>query len=165
MREELASQILEAILIAARRKINKNILKKFFDGFDVSVLVNRINQRNKESGFFIYDDGKNLEILTKPELSSYLINFFGFEENDFVQDFLEVLAIIAYGGPINIRSINKIRGEKSYYLIRELIKQGYVKKDKSSYRISNKFLNFLGFTKEEELPDYYKLREEIRKKI
>ncbi len=165
MREELASQILEAILIAARRKISKNILKKFFDGFDVSVLVNRINQRKKESGFFIYDDGKYLEILTKPELSSYLINFFGFEENDFVQDFLEVLAIIAYGGPINIRSINKIRGEKSYYLIQELIKQGYVKKDKSSYRISNKFLNFLGFTKEEELPDYYKLREEIRRKI
>lgn len=165
MKKNNAIQVLEAILLSAHRKVKKNTLEKFFSGFSLKELINLANHRFENFGFFIYDDGENLELVTKPELSSYLLNFFGFEENYFLQEFLEVLAIVAYGGPIKTQKINKIRGKDSAYILRELIKEGYVQRERLHYRISEKFLKILGFKKEQELPDYEKLRKAIREKI
>jgi segregation and condensation protein B len=162
MEKFLALKVLEAILLSAHRKLNKITLEKFFSGINFKELLKLANERYKDFGFFIYDDGKNLELVTKPELRNYLVNFFGFEENYLTQEFLEVLAIVAYGGPIQIQDINKIRGKKSYYILKELLKEGYVKKENKFYRVSDKFLNFLGFKREKELPEYKKLRKEIR---
>lgn len=163
MEKELALQVLGALLVSAPYKIKKKLLKEFFVGLDIIDLIKTANERYRGLGFFIHDDGESIEIVNRPELSRYLINFFGFEENYLIQEMLEVLAIIAYGGPLNVREIDKIRGKKSLYVLKELFKEGYVEKRKNYYKVSEKFLKFLGFKKEEELPDYKKLREEIRK--
>jgi segregation and condensation protein B len=164
MNKELALKVLDAILLSSRRKIKIETLKKFFQGLNLEELINEANQRYQNLGFFIYQNKNEIELVTRPELANYLMNFFGFEENELAQEFLEVLAIIAYGGPIKLEEINQIRNKKSFFIIKELLNEGLIKKEKKSYKVSEKFLQFLGFKSLRELPDYEKLRKEIRKK-
>jgi len=164
MTKELALKILDAILLSSRRKVKIETLKKFFQGFNLEELINSISERYKDLGFFIYRHKDEIELVTRPELSSYLVNFFGFEENELAQEFLEVLAIIAYGGPLKLQEINQIRNKKSFFIIKELLNEGLIKKEKQTYKVSEKFLQFLGFKNLKDLPDYEKLRKEIRKK-
>jgi segregation and condensation protein B len=164
MNKELALKVLDAILLSSRRKIKIETLKKFFHGLNLDELINEANLRYKNLGFFIYQNKNEIELVTRPELANYLMNFFGFEENELSQEFLEVLAIIAYGGPIKLEEINQIRNKKSFFIIKELLNEGLIKKEKRSYKVSEKFLQFLGFKNLRELPDYEKLRKEIRKK-
>lgn len=165
MTTELAVQVLEAILLASSGKIKLATLKKFFVDFDLDYLIAQANHQLQNTGFLIYKNGQNVEIVTRPELAKYLINFFGFAENEATQDFLEVLAIIAYGGPIKLVEINKIRHKSSVLAIRSLVKEGLIKKDKFSYKVSESFLNFLGFKNVNQLPEYKKLRREIKKSL
>lgn len=161
---ELAKKIFEAILVSANRKVNLLTLKKFFEGIDIEKLIEELNKKYKDSGFFIYKNKNYVELVNKPELSQYLINFFGFEENENIQEFLEILAIIAYGGPIELREIDKIRGKKSFHLVKELLNNGLIKKEnRKFYQVTSKFLEYLGFKEINELPDYDKLREEIKR--
>jgi len=164
MNKELALKVLDAILLSSRRKIKIETLKKFFHGLNLDELINEANLRYQNLGFFIYQNKNEIELVTRPELANYLVNFFGFEENELAQEFLEVLAIIAYGGPIKLEEINQIRNKKSFFIIKELLNEGLIKKEKKSYKVSEKFLQFLGFKSLKELPDYEKLRKEIRKK-
>jgi segregation and condensation protein B len=164
MSKELALKVLDAILLSSRRKIKIETLKKFFHGLNLDELINEANLRYQNLGFFIYQNKNEIELVTRPELANYLVNFFGFEENELAQEFLEVLAIIAYGGPIKLEEINQIRNKKSFFIIKELLNEGLIKKEKKSYKVSEKFLQFLGFKSLRELPDYEKLRKEIRKK-
>jgi segregation and condensation protein B len=164
MNKELALKVLDAILLSSRRKIKIETLKKFFQGLNLEELINEANQRYQNLGFFIYQNKNEIELVTRPELSNYLMNFFGFEENELAQEFLEVLAIIAYGGPIRLEEINQIRNKKSFFIVRELLNEGLIKKEKRTYKVSEKFLQFLGFKNLKELPDYERLRKELRKK-
>jgi segregation and condensation protein B len=164
MNKELALKVLDAILLSSKRKIKIETLKKFFQGLNLEELISEANQRYQNLGFFIYQNKNEIELVTRPELANYLMNFFGFEENELAQEFLEVLAIIAYGGPIKLEEINQIRNKKSFFIIKELLNEGLIKKEKKSYKVSEKFLQFLGFKSLRELPDYEKLRKEIRKK-
>jgi segregation and condensation protein B len=164
MNKELALKVLDAILLSSRRKIKIETLRKFFQGLNLEELINEASLRYQNLGFFIYQNKNEIELVTRPELANYLMNFFGFEENELAQEFLEVLAIIAYGGPIKLEEINQIRNKKSFFIIKELLNEGLIKKEKKSYKVSEKFLQFLGFKSLRELPDYEKLRKEIRKK-
>ena len=164
MTKELALKVLDAILLSSRRKVKIETLKKFFQGFDLEELINSLSERYQNLGFFVYRQKDEIELVTRPELSNYLINFFGFEENELAQEFLEVLAIIAYGGPLKLQEINQIRNKKSFFIIKELLNEGLIKKEKKTYKVSEKFLQFLGFKNLKELPDYERLRKEIRKK-
>jgi len=165
MNKELALKVLDAILLSSRRKIKIETLKKFFHGLNLNELIIEANQRYQNLGFFIYQNKNELELVTRPELANYLINFFGLEENELIQEFLEVLAIIAYGGPIKLEEINKIRKKKSFFIVKELLNEGLIKKIKKSYKVSEKFFQFLGFKSLKDLPNYEKLRKEIRKKV
>jgi segregation and condensation protein B len=164
MNKELALKVLDAILLSSRRKIKIETLKKFFQGLNLEELINETSLRYQNLGFFIYQNKNEIELVTRPELAHYLMNFFGFEENELAQEFLEVLAIIAYGGPIKLEEINQIRNKKSFFIIKELLNEGLIKKEKQTYKVSEKFLQFLGFKSLRELPDYEKLRKEIKKK-
>jgi len=164
MEKNLALKILDAILVSSRRKIKPSTLKNFFAGLNLDELINELNQRYSDFGFFVYQNKDSIELVSRPELANYLINFFGYEENEIFQDFLEVLAIIAYGGPIGLNEINQIRNKKSFAIIKELLNEGLIKKEKKNYQVSEKFLQFLGFKSLKELPDYQKLRKELRRK-
>lgn len=162
MDQELVLRILDGILLSGKRKIKKSTLAQFFSGFNLDDLLKKANDRYKNFGFFIYQDKDYVELINRPEIARYLINFFGFEENEILQDILEVLAIVAYGGPISLKELDRLRGKKSSVILKELLSGGFIKKEKNTYRITQKFLKILGFNKVEDLPDYQSLRRELK---
>ncbi len=165
MKFELALKIFDAILLSARRKIKKSTLAQFFGGFNLDEIIEKTNDRYKSLGFFLYEDKGYVELVNRPELVNYLINFFGLEENEVFQDLLEVLAIIAYGGPMSLKELDRLRGKKSSLILKELLAKGFIEREKNNYRITSKFLKTLGFDHQEELPDYQEVRKELRKTI
>lgn len=78
----------------------------------------------------------------------------------------EVLAIVAYRGPIHRAGIEAIRGVNSTFSLRQLSVRGLVDRypsEKDSrmflYRISAEFLRHLGVARIEDLPDFEKFRQ------
>ncbi len=162
MEKKLALKILDAILISSRRKVKIKTLKNFFKDLNLEELLAIAQKRYQNFGFFLNWDSECIELVNRPELYRYLVNFFKFEDNELLQELLEVLAIVAYAGPISLREINKIRNKESLTVLRELLNEGLIKKEKYSYKISDKFLDFFGFKNLEDLPDYHRLRKELK---
>jgi segregation and condensation protein B len=108
-----------------------------------------------------------IALATRKEYAEILKNFWGIEEKEFSQASLEVLAVVAYGGPMSLSEINKIRGVNSSYVVNRLVLRGLLavekKDERRYYRLSPEFLNFLGITKESELPDYENIRKDLKK--
>ena len=78
---------------------------------------------------------------------------------------LEVLAIVAYKGPVGRAAIDYIRGVDSSFSLRNLLLRGLVSreenpKDRRSYlyRISTEFLKYFGLRQPHDLPHYDELR-------
>ena len=100
-----------------------------------------------------------IEKLTKEELS-----------RDIGKAGLETLSIIIYRGPISRREIDYIRGVNSTFIIRNLLIRGLVEKvpaekDQRSflYKPTLELLSHLGVEKIEDIPEYNKVKEEIKK--
>ncbi|MDD5050248.1 MAG: SMC-Scp complex subunit ScpB [Candidatus Pacebacteria bacterium] len=100
-----------------------------------------------------------IEKLTKEELS-----------RDIGRAGLETLSIIIYRGPIARREIDYIRGVNSTFILRNLLIRGLVEKvqaekDQRSflYKPTLELLSHLGLEKIEDLPEYTRVKEEIKK--
>jgi len=86
---------------------------------------------------------------------------------DLTRAALEVLAIIAYQGPVARTEIETIRGVNSAYILRNLQLRGLVKKQETPkspipyYELSFETLRKLGLEKQEDLPSWQAIRQEI----
>jgi len=126
MDKNLALKILDAILISSRRKIKLSTLKNFFVGLNLNELINELNQRYSDFGFFVYRDKDSIELVSRPELANYLINFFGYEEMHvlpkiFIQSFgpISFVFLKAFVVFSILIVIEKLKGEKK---VKEFIK-------------------------------------------
>jgi len=89
-------------------------------------------------------------------------------EGDLSPAALETLSIIAYRGPISRAEINEIRGVDSSYILRQLFLRELIERFPSPqrqniflYQVSFKFLEHLGLTKVQDLPNYEELHQKI----
>ena len=78
---------------------------------------------------------------------------------------LEVLAIVAYKGPVSRAEIEYVRGVNSSFILRSLLIRGLIEreenpKDRRSYlyRVSHDFLKHLGLARLEDLAEYREFR-------
>ena len=84
-------------------------------------------------------------------------------QSDLSRSALEVLAIIAYRGPITRVQIDTIRGVNCSYVLRGLMVKGLVERKETAdirgylYEISFDFLKSLGVSNVQELPDWENL--------
>ncbi len=81
---------------------------------------------------------------------------------------LEVLSIVAYKGPISRPQIDYIRGVNSVFTVRNLMVRGLIERipnprDSRSflYKPAMQFLQYLGITNINNLPEFKELNEEI----
>ena len=106
---------------------------------------------------------------TSPEFSEYLKRLAEEEFNSpLSQSALEVLAVIAYRGPVTRSEIDYIRGVNSSFVLRNLLMRGLVERipnprDSRSYlyKPSINLLRWLGVKKIEDLPQYGEFNEKI----
>jgi len=85
-------------------------------------------------------------------------------EEDLSRATLEVLAVVAYRGPISRAQIEEVRGVNCSFTLRNLLMRGLVERvenpnDSRSYlyKISFDFLKHLGLGNVKELPNYEEL--------
>lgn len=158
-------KLLEAILFSAPNFVSLTNLKNYF-AEDITDLLEEIKEHSREHGYTLIQRDDKIALVTRKEFSEALKNFWGIEEKEFSKASLEVLAIIAYAGPITKKEINKIRGVNSSYILNRLTLRGLVGITKQSgkryYHLSPDFLNFLGIHDESELPDYERIRKELK---
>lgn len=128
-------------------------------------LDNELNSRN--SGLRLLFAPLGVQIVTAEKHSLLIERFLQYGTREqLAPAAAEVLAIVAYRGPIHRAGIEAIRGVNSSFSLRQLSVRGLVDRypsEKDSrvflYRISAEFLRHLGVVKIEDLPDFEKFRQ------
>ncbi len=163
----LEAQI-EAILFASGKAMSLKQLAKICGRSreEVEVVLEKIKAKfnTQQSGIHILENQQEVQMVINPRYAK-LVEELVKEEvvSELTRPQLETLTIIAYRGPITKLELERIRGVNCGLILRNLIIKGLieVKEDKvvenNIYTISTKFMQHLGITRVEELPEYDKL--------
>lgn len=122
------------------------------------------NLTTANRGLILIKNADSLQLTTKPQCSEITQKL---AESEFKEELtpaaIEVMAILAYSGPLNRAEIDYVRGVNSSAILRNLSLRGLVEKKDKKHCVSFGFLRQLGLTSAEELPDYQHYQELIKK--
>ncbi len=138
---------------------------------DLEKALSDLEQSLAQRGLRVMHNGDELEMRTAPETSS-LIEKLTKEElmRDLGKAGLETLAIILYKSPVKRSDIDYIRGVNSSFILRNLLIRGLIERVSEkegtgrgySYKPSIDLLAHLGIAKIDDLPEYSKVKEELK---
>jgi segregation and condensation protein B len=143
---------------------------------DLKTAVALLKERyaaNSDGGLMLIEHAGKVEMATKKELTTLVEAFTKSTLQDTLSKAaLEVLSIIAYRNPIARSEIEAIRGVNCSYTIRALLIRGLIERQGNPedargyvYRPSFQFLEHLGLSRIEDLPDYGMLSTDERMHI
>jgi len=160
------SSLLEAILFSHSVPVNINFLaeKIRVKSEDITSLINNLNERYKKinSSLRIRKIGNSYQMVIDSEFVNKVKEFLQDDKKRLTRAQLETLAIIAYKQPITVSEIEDIRGSFSRSYVLQLVKIGLVTSAGKSeeipgkpvlYTTTEKFLEYIGISSLEELPD------------
>lgn len=109
----------------------------------------------------------HVQLTTAPGVSGFLKQYVEQDDGDLSAAAAETLALIAYRGPIRRTELDAIRGVDSSRMVKQLLARGLVRKQAAAeripqYVITEAFLEQLGVTTADELPQYKMLSNEER---
>ena len=127
------------------------------------VLAKRYDDEKRGLRIIIKDN--HVQMVTAKENSEYLERFLQNDlQDNLSQAALEVLAVIAYRGPISRAGVEEIRGVNCSFTLRQLLIRGLAERINNPsdaraylYQISFDFLKKLGVKNVDELPDFGEL--------
>jgi segregation and condensation protein B len=165
--------ILESLLFASNEPQTLEDLSKILNvsAEEIEAALLKLQQYYLENkrGLRLLNNNNKWLLSINPENAPYL-NKLKKEvlEGDLSPAALETLSIIAYRGPISRAEINEIRGVDSSYILRQLFLRELIERFPSPqrqniflYQVSFKFLEHLGLTKVQDLPNYEELHQKI----
>jgi len=165
--------ILESLLFASNEPQTLEDLSKILNVSteEIEAALLKLQQYYLENkrGLKLLNNNNKWLLSINPENAPYL-NKLKKEvlEGDLSPAALETLSIIAYRGPISRAEINEIRGVDSSYILRQLFLRELIERFPSPqrqniflYQVSFKFLEHLGLTKVQDLPNYEELHQKI----
>ncbi|MFH0930269.1 MAG: SMC-Scp complex subunit ScpB [Candidatus Moraniibacteriota bacterium] len=153
----VSGEPLKLAKIAKICKVSKN---------DVTAEIEALNDDYKDSerGFAIIRKDDSVQLATNPENSQMVSQLVSGElGSGLSKSALEVLAIVAYRGPITRVQIETIRGVNCSYVLRTLLIKGLIERKETAdirgflYEISFDFLKSMGVTSVKGLPDWEEL--------
>ena len=166
--------IIEAILFAAGRPVNKNeiILALEISAEDVENIVKSMQEEYKSEnrGIELIKIDDAYQLCTKKELYEYIYPVLDKRNKPNLSNAaLETLAIVAYNPKITRAEMEAIRGVSADACVYKLLEYGLIEEagkidlpgKPMSYKTTNEFLRMFGYTSLEELPELprYKLDE------
>ncbi len=167
MKKDL-DKIIEVLLFTYGDPITLNKLSKVAGASTPKVKdsLRKLKKRlKKESGLVIIEENNRFQLVTKKEYASLIEKIFKAEQREeLTRATLEVLAIIAYEGPVARSEIEEIRGVNSSFIIRKLLIRGLISKKEEKapkYQITLSALRELGLEKREDLPNWNQIKREI----
>lgn len=126
-----------------------------------------LGKRLDESGsaMMLQNIGHEYELVSRPEFAPAVSQVVNEEtQGELTRAALEALTILAYRGPMTRPELEQIRGVHSSVIIRNLMMRGLVEEKSDQrlgqplYAVTFEFLNHLGLSGAEGLPDYAELR-------
>ncbi len=146
----------------------KNILE--VDESKIKSLLDILKKRYEsvESGFVLECFGEKFKLMTKKEHKHYYQKLVLKEQDEkLTPGALEVLAIIAYKGPITRIEVEEIRGVNSSHFIHRLLYKDLIEEKGRSelpgkpilYGVTDTFLDYLGLHSLEDLPQVLPVQE------
>jgi segregation and condensation protein B len=134
---------------------------------EIKVAVESLDARLKgSSGLRVVQDGDEVQLVTARVYAPYVEKLFReARREELSRASLEVLAIVAYEGPVSREEIESIRGVNSAYILRTLSIRGLVAKKNESppmYELSLQSLRELGLESREGLPHFEEVREKVK---
>lgn len=174
MEKEKLKSIIESILFARGEEIEYAQLAKIIEVDEEAIkqaveeLISEYNAAQR--GFNIVKNEKAIQMVTNPDNAEIVEKTIkkNLQEN-MTKTALEVLAIVAYRGPVSHSDIEAIRGVNSSFTLRNLLMRGLIIKNVNDndqrgylYSIATEFIKKMGIGKIEELPDYENLSKDKR---
>lgn len=134
---------------------------------EVLAALGELQSDYRERGIVLIQNGEEWQLATHPANKEIVEKFFTSEFSEEISRAgLEVVAIVAYKGPITRARLEYIRGVDSSFTLRNLLMRGLVSREENPedrrsylYRISSDFLKHVGLSRLEDLPHYEALRQ------
>lgn len=174
MEKEKIKSILESILFVRGEEISVVQLAKIIE-IEKEKIASAIEEliieyKEKERGFGIIKNGDSIQLVTNPKNSQFVEKTIKKNLQEAMsKTALEVLAIVAYRGPVSRSDIEAIRGVNSSFTLRNLLMRGLIIRSTNEndqrgylYNISTEFIKKMGIGKIGELPDYQNLSDDKR---
>lgn len=118
-----------------------------------------------QSGLRLIEKNQEVQLVSQRDFAPIIEKLFRQEHReDLTRAALEVLALVAYEGPISRAEIETIRGVNSAYTIRGLLLRGLIDKvgdERGRYDLSFEAARRFGLEKKEDLPQWGEMRREI----
>jgi len=160
---------LEAMLFAAAKPFTVARLTQMLDAEkdDVQIALDALAERLNVSGsgLQLQKNGSEYELVTRPECADAVAKVVNVEaQAELSRASLEALTILAYRGPLTRPELEQIRGVQSSIILRNLLLRGLIEQSEDMrlgqpvYSVTFDFLNHLGLSGVEALPDFEKLR-------
>lgn len=166
MEFERIQSIVESILFVSGEPMSKVHIAKIADATmeEVETVLETLDEQYHEasSGLMIIRKGEEVQIVAKPENAPFIEDLVKSELSENISPAaLEVLAIIAYRGPISKPELEALRGVNCAYALRSLLLRKLIEKSDNPtgsrgyvYSITFDFLKKLGVESVEKLPEY-----------
>jgi segregation and condensation protein B len=174
MDQEKLKSAIESILFVSGEPISLTKISKVVEvsvaEIENAIMVLQNEYTANKRGLVILKKEQNVQMATDPENAQIVDKLVKSEiQENLSRAGLEVLAIIAYRGPITRVEIEAIRGVNCSYTVRSLTMRGLLEridnpKDNRGYlyRVSFEFLKKLGIESIDKLPDYETLSNDAR---
>ena len=165
--------LIEALIFMSDKPITlKKICSYIGDEIDIGQVQEVIAElqqeyQSKRHGISLMEIAGGFQFRTKQDYSEYLKKFCRTTSLVLSPTAMEVLAVIAYRGPIAKSDIDKIRGVDSSYIVRNLMEKGLVRISgksagpgrSSCYQTTQRFLEMFNLTDISDLPLEHELEE------
>ncbi len=158
-------QKIEALLFLAGEAVHIAELARLTQTSETKVRANLeiLSTALAGHGLTVVRSASHAQLTTSKIVSEYLQQFLQGEATTLSAAAAETLAIIAYRGPITRLDVEAIRGVDCRRMVRQLLARGLIRKHRAgerlpTYSISEEFLQHVGITRREELPDFDKLQ-------
>ena len=171
MSPELLSKI-ESLLFVSNKPLSLKQLSKFSGASeaDCQVALQDLASTRNASGIVLLDAPDGYQLATNSENSEIVKDFLNADlRESLTEATVEVLAIIGYRQPISKAEIESIRGVNSQYSLRALLMRGLIEKIPnpndargSLYQVTTEFLQQMGITSVNDLPDFEELVAKIQ---
>ena len=163
---------LESVLFVSNKPLSAKTLAKLLEveEHEVKTSLRELAEERKDSGIVLLEADEGFQLATNSANSPLIKNFLNADLREHLTDAsIEVLAIVAYRQPISKAEIEAIRGVNSQYSLRALLIRGLVEKipdpndgRASLYQVTTEFLQHLGLTNINDLPDFTDLTRQVK---
>jgi segregation and condensation protein B len=166
MRPSLETRI-EAVLFAGARPFSLKRLAELCNAVpkEIEQALESLSSRLESSAVMLQRAGHEVQLVTRPEFAEIVKHVVKDEmAGELTRSSLEALTILAYRGPLTRPELEQIRGVHSSVILRNLMMRGLVEEKEEArlgqptYAVTFDFIQHLGLSRVEELPEYEELR-------